>query len=107
VSLIQFLLDKGANPNIVFPFPSTWEDGDAEGTIFDHFADYLLEDHFSRDEVSRRITIRKRLEAAGSAFSKPLNGWLGTSPYYLYKIFAHQVKHFTIFEDQIDCKLYS
>lgn len=50
----------------------------------------------------RNLTIFKRLVAAGSEFSKPLNSMATVHPYYLCALFLDEVQEFTYLEDQID-----
>ncbi|KAF2197110.1 hypothetical protein GQ43DRAFT_223224 [Delitschia confertaspora ATCC 74209] len=113
VHLIQFLLDKGADPNIISSSASMEASdrfGDRGGTTFDQFAAILATKYYERwyggRNKLRNLTIFKRLDAAGSEFSKPLNTLSSIHPTYFCESFAAEVEEFTKFEDQIDlCKL--
>lgn len=105
MSLIQFLLDRGANPNIISSPVSegftVWHDR-VGGTIFDQFAIELV--IFSHKPSARvHSTIFKRLEAAGSEFSKPLDLIRRVYSPFRCDFFDAQARAFAKFEDQIDC----
>lgn len=104
MSLIQFLLDKGADPNILSSpgamESSGWIDH-VGGTIFDEFSYMLVK--APRFDQPRRLTIFKRLAAAGSEFSKPFKTESRMHPLLRYLIFTDEVQKFIDFEDQIDC----
>ena len=102
VSLIQFLLDRGADPNILRKLP--WRNAqighlDGQGTTYDQIAGFIawFAPNTSRE---RMLTVLDKLAAAGGQFSRPLSwdfgGRLGCW------VFTLQVEHLNVFEDQID-----
>lgn len=108
--MVQFLLDKGSNPNIISipKEPESWDrPGDIGGTAFDLFAKQLLmpsgSSNVSRVSDSISSTIFERLAAEGSEFSKPFNSRAEIHPVYRCEVFNHEVKEYTVFEEQVEC----
>lgn len=105
VSLIQFLLDQGADPNIISSSAAV-QDHDrwygVDGTTFDQFALELLALWVKPFEKPRNLTIFKRLTAAGSEFSKPFNPLSRIVSESCCLFFEMEVERFSVFEDQID-----
>jgi hypothetical protein len=100
VDLFQFLLEKGADPNIVAS-PTDGNYG-VEGTTLDMFITELVNSGSPLIAELPNLTIFKRLTVAGSEFSRPLH--LRTEPTEKYTSFREEARYFAYFEDQIDSK---
>ena len=110
VTLIQFLLDKGSNPNVISNpnRPEYWFGiGNPGGTAFDLFARQLRGpiNRFDFSGISDPIslTIFERLAAESSEFSKPFNSTAEIHPDYKCEVFKREVGDYTVFEDQVEC----
>ena len=108
--MIQFLLDKGSNSNVISvpKKPESWDrSGDIGGTAFDLFARELRtpSGHSHVSEVSEPIslTIFERLAAEGSEFSKPFDSTASIHPKYRCEVFEREIKEDTVFEEQVEC----
>jgi hypothetical protein len=104
VSLIQYLLDKGADPNMIRSSAAgelSDRCDDSGGTTLDQFVT-KRKYHFSQYYSSRGMNIFKKLEAAGAEFSKPMVLATWQHPHFRCREFVRQVQQFTIFQDQID-----
>lgn len=114
VSLIQMLLDKGADPNTILSPGDTkycYNDHRDQGTILDQIGKWLVIGKFGwvcysfpSSVALRNLTIYKRLTAAGSEFSKPFDFLAQDMPEWSCKAFGHEVEDLKTFEDQIDRK---
>ena len=108
--MIQFLLDKGSNPNVISipKKPKCWDrPEDIGGTAFDLFAQQLRTPYtgFNVSEVSDsiRLTIFDRLEAEGSQFSKPFDSTAGIRLENQFELFIDEIQRYTVFEEQVEC----
>lgn len=104
LSLIQFLLDKGADPNVLRlarPPDGSFSRRITEGTIKDQFVWPFLGSEYSRPNV-RELVIYETLDAAGAEFSTYL-----LAPIYTRhsREFHDEVNDFTIFPELMGRKL--
>jgi len=94
VSLVHFLLERNANPNV---------EDDTCGTVLDDCALYLI-GHWRtgifRGDISQSLL--KRLEAAGGHFSRPFEEW--TIERHHYPNIDSNFELLKCFEEQIDRK---
>jgi hypothetical protein len=107
--LIGFLLARGCDPN-VYRENVGWNcRGESSGTTFDQFAVSLRlrAKHKHAAEISRDLIIFKRLEEAGAEYSKPINTLAKYYPRFLSSLFMAEVEELTVFEEQIERKLFS
>jgi hypothetical protein len=104
LDLIQFLLDSGADPNVLSSEPR-WSSS-VGGTAFDLFASYLLikNTNTSPGVRIRSLALYKKLLAHGCEFSKPIQSTKGTHPRYLVDCFAVEISELRQFPEQIECK---
>lgn len=102
VSLAQFLLDNGANPN-VFCCHTSERYGASHGTALDLFAGELV-------NPWRKITAEKevgnlllqKLTEEGAEFSRPLRTAARTDPLYLPRHFQVEMVELQLLPEQIE-----
>ncbi|KAF4628551.1 hypothetical protein G7Y89_g9601 [Cudoniella acicularis] len=106
ISLIQFLLNSGVDPNVISIDNSTdWDNPAATiGTALDVFAPKMadLNTRISAKEEIRNTAIYKKLADNGCEFSQPLSSINQKHPYYQFEYFQEQVLQLRRFSEQIE-----
>ena len=107
--LIQSLIDKGSDPNVMsYPrTPNSWDGADhVGGTAFDLFAKELFVPtwNMERCKVTDPITmtILQSLIAAGGEFSKPMKSESKVHSLYRSERFESEIRVYRFFEEQIE-----
>ncbi|KAI0427165.1 hypothetical protein F5Y09DRAFT_344964 [Xylaria sp. FL1042] len=103
-SLIRFLLDHGADPNVHRKADGQWGFIPVGGTALDMFAPCLIYDytsHFRRDYTTYR-EIYDHLIMCGAHFSRPLATIQEVHSDYIFKHFNEEVKQLLTFDEQIE-----
>ncbi|KAI1271889.1 hypothetical protein F5Y07DRAFT_327944 [Xylaria sp. FL0933] len=105
LSLIRFLLEQGADPNV----HRKADDGEREfipvgGTALDMFAPCLVYDyspHFRREYVTFR-EIYDHLVASGAHFSRPLTTIQEVHSDYMFQHFNEEIEQLLTFDEQLE-----
>lgn len=101
MSLIQYLLRSGANPNYIYsPEQNRTYPFDLNGTAIDQIA-YELVPGTGLDLTE---TIYRSIVDEGGVFSRPIDELTGIHPHYRFRRFRLQVQRLRRFPEQLESK---
>lgn len=106
LSLIQLLLDNGANPNAICSHTKSHY-GSSQGTALDLFAGELVNKSGNHaivvdDEIGKSLI--EKLAKEGAEFSRPLQTAASLDPHYLSQNFQVEIDELHLFPEQIEGK---
>lgn len=105
LSLIQFLLDNGANPNVIWNH-TIRDYGASPGTALDSFVGELLTKSAHRVvDVEISNALIGKLAREGAEFSRPLQTAARLHPHYLSQHFQAEIEELQLFPEQIEGKI--